>query len=370
LRNYTVRAVALSFVVCLLVLSAPARSAHMQDQPTVMKDTVQVNAFTFNVYKGNYDNWSWVPRIKYRVNGPIPSGAVLYNEFTLPTGLWVSFDCRTQETQPGYWWEVDCGGRDIPEDKGSLYTGPVSFAIKLRNELAGTNTTLFTGKMKVEKAHTNEVGPKAANKWVYFINHDWNLPIGYVWLTPDSIYGWKFPDFHVAFWVRGDAYEWDPHIFYQGKEVGRITIDGTIAGSAGCEAEVENLTTHSVEDALPQKAKWSRVICNFPNIKGHAKEVEVPTPIPGQVGTMFLLADNPGEYEVKVLQSKKLSRSLKFTVAAGGSFDNGIAKNSKLNRDRVIVPVQIIGTQDGVWDKNAWKDAFYGNPLTGFTALP
>jgi len=37
----------------------------------------------------------------------------------------------------------------------------------------------------------------------------------------------------------------------------------------------------------------------------------------------------------------------------------------------VIVPVQVIGDQDGMWNKTAWKtDAFYGNPLTGFTALP
>jgi hypothetical protein len=33
------------------------------------------------------------------------------------------------------------------------------------------------------------------------------------------------------------------------------------------------------------------------------------------------------------------------------------------------VAVQVLGDADGPWDKNAWKtDAFYGNPLTGFTA--
>ena len=36
--------------------------------------------------------------------------------------------------------------------------------------------------------------------------------------------------------------------------------------------------------------------------------------------------------------------------------------------DRVIVPVQVIGDQDGAWDRTAWKtDAFYGNPLKGFS---
>ena len=370
LTKNTVRIGTLALLFSLIFLTSPVNSASVDDQPTVVKDTVQVTAFTFNVYKGNYDFWSWVPVIKYRVNGPIPSGGQLFVEFTLPTGPWVSFDCQTEETQAGRWWQVDCGGRDIPEAKSSTYTGPVNFAIKLRNELAGTNTTLFNGKMKVEKAHSNEAGPKAVNKWVYFVNHDWNLPIGYVFLTADDLKGWDYPNFQVAFWIRGDTYKWDPHVFYQGKEIGRITIDGELVGRAGCEAEVENNTTHYVEDALPQKAKWQRIICSFPSIKGAAKNIEPPSVIPGQVGNIYVLADNPGEYEFKVLQNNKLSRSMKFTVAPGGSFDNGIAKNSKLGRDRVIVPVQIIGDQDGVWDRNAWKDAFYGNPLVGFTPVP
>jgi len=338
-----------------------------QDQPTIGKDSVQVTAFTFNVYKGNYDVWSWVPRMQYRVNGPIPSGSQLYVEFALPTGPWVKFDCSTDNVEKGYWWKTECGGRDIPEDKGSLYTGPVSFTIKLRNELQGSDTTLFSGKMKVAKAHSNEVGPKAANKWVYFIDHDWNLPIGYVYLTPDDIYGWKMPAFHVAFWVRGEAVRFDPHLFYQGKEVGKKFYDGTEVGKAGCEARVENNTTHYVEDSVPQKAKWARVECDFPNIKGSNTTGEGPS----MFGEMFTLAANPGEYEFKLLWNNKLARSIKFTVAPGGKFDNGIATNNQLGSDRVIVPVQIIGDQDGMWNKTAWQtEAFYGNPLKGFTALP
>lgn len=356
----------LFLAVIVPLLSAPAVSAQ-EDQPTIAKDSVQVTAFTFNVYKGNYDIWSWVPRIAYRVNGPIASGSQLYVEFTLPTGPWVKFDCKTEETQKGYWWKVECGARDIPEDKGSTYTGPVNFKIKLRNELAGTDSTLFTGRMKVAKAHSNEAGPKAVNKYVYFIDHDWNLPIGYVFQTPDSIRGWNLPEFHIAFWVRGEPTNFQPHLFLAGKEVGKKFYDGEEVGRAGCEAEIENTTTHYVEDALPQKAKWSRIICSFPNVKGIDKTGEAP----GMFGPMYTLADNPGEYEFKVLWNNHLARSIKFTVAPGGKFDNGIATTNKLGSDRVIVPVQIIGDQDGQWDRAAWKtEAFYGNPLTGFTAIP
>ena len=358
-----------AFIIALVFVALPAlsESATTQDGPTIAKDSIQITAFTFNVYKGNYDQWSWAPRMQFRVNGPIASGSQLYVEFSTPTGPWVKFDCNTDTIEKGYWWKTECGGRDIPEDKGSLYTGPMNFTIKMRNELQGTDATMFTGKMKVAKAHSNEVGPKAANKWVYFIDHDWNLPIGYIYLTPADVHGWKMPDFHVAFWVRGDPYKFDPHLFYQGKEVGKKFFEGTEVGRAGCEAVIENNTTHYVEDSMPQKAKWSRVECDFPNIKGSNTTGEAPSIF----GEIFTLDKNPGEYEFKLLWNNKLARSIKFTVQPGGKFDNGIATANKLGSDIVIVPVQIIGDQDGVWNKTAWKtDAFYGNPLTGFTALP
>jgi hypothetical protein len=358
-----------TFVLFLIVIGLPAAASTSpsQDQPTIAKDSIQITPFTFNVYKGNYDVWSWVPRMEFRVNGPIGSGSQLYVEFTLPTGPWVKFDCTTDNIEKGYWWKTECGGRQIEEAKGSLYTGPVSFVIKMRNELQGTDSTLFTGKMKVGKAHSNEAGPKAVNKFVYFVDHDWNLPIGYVYLTPADVYGWKFPDFHIAFWVRGEGGVFDPHLFYQGKEVGKKFYEGTEVGHAGCEAEVENNTTHYVEDALPQKAKWARIECDFPNIKGSNTTGEAS----GMFGEIFTLAANPGEYEFKLLRNNKLARSIKFTVAPGGKFDNGIASSNALGSDRVIVPVTIIGDQDGMWNKTAWQtEAFYSNPLKGFTPGP
>ena len=355
----------LTALVALAALAATPAAG--QSQPTVAKDSVQLTAFTFNVYKGNYDNWSWVPYIDFRVNGPIPSGGQLYVEVSQPGGAapWVKFDCATEETQAGRWWRTKCGGRAIPEDKGSTATGTVNFAIKLRNELAGSDATLFMGKAKVGKVHSNEHGPKAANKWVYFINHDWNMPIGYVYLTPDDLKGMERPDFRVAFWVRGDAYNFEPHLFHQGKEIGRKTFEGEQVGRPSCESDVENNTTHYVnETEAPQKAKWARVVCSFPNVKGWDRSGETY----GLFGPPHLLSANPGEYELKVLWNNKLARSIKFTVAPGGKFDNGVAAANNLGSDRVVVTVTVLGEQDGKWDRAAWKtDAFYGNPLNGFT---
>ena len=356
----------------LFLMAAAVQPAWAQDEPTIAKDSVQVTAWSIPEYRGNDKLWSWVPKIDFRVNGPIASGSQLYVEFKLPTGAWISFDCNTGAVKAGYWWEVtECGGVNLPRAKGVTYIGTVSFTIGLRNEVTETNTTLFSGKAKVGKVHSNTDSHEPAAEWVYYVDHDWNLPIGYIYLEPDDVSGWKLSHFHAAFWVRGSDYNFEPHLFYQGKEVGRISLDGTPMGRAGCSQKIENETSHYVDDSVPQKARWARIECAFPNVFGSDKRGEERTPFPGQKGQAHVLSENPGDYELKMVHKGELARSIKFTVSADGSFDNGIATANKLGSNRVIVPVKVLGTQDGVWDRLAWKTgAFYGNPLTGFTPAP
>src|SRR5437762_3252160 len=298
---------------CITLSFAAQISA--QDQPTIAKDSVQVTAWTNGEYKGSYDTWSWVPRMEFRINGPIDSGGKLYVEVSQPgTAAWVKFDCRTEETQKGRWWKPECGGRDIPIAKSSTYVGPVTFAIKMRNELAGSDITIFSGKAKVSKVHSNLSGPTAVNKWVYYVDQDWNLPIGYVYLTPDDVDEWKKPMFNVSFWVRGEATGFEPHLFFQGKEVGKVIYDGEQVGRPSCDSEFELNTTHFVNDSVPQKAKWSRVNCHFSTIRGWDKTGEAP----GMFGPMYSMNANPGEYEFKLLWNGHLARSIKFNVDREG----------------------------------------------------
>ena len=370
MRNvYRFASVLILSAALVVVALVGVNSSAAQSGPTIAKDSVQLRAFTFSSYKGSYDTFSWAPLITFRVNGPIPSGGQLYVEYTVPGSPAMKFDCATEETPADRWWKTECGGREgVPEDKGSVYTGPFNFAIKLRNELAGSDSTLFTGKAKVAKVHSNEISTgKFANHFVYYVDHDWNLPIGYVYYTPDDLNGWKRPILNVAFWVRGEAYKLDPHLFYKGAEVGRIMYDGEQVGKPSCESDVENNTTQFVDEKLaPQKAKWARVVCAFNNVRAW------DTSDAGWgFGAPHLMDKNPGEYELKVLWNNKLARSVKFNVPAGGKLDTSLAASNKLGTDRLIVPVSIIGDQDGAWDKAAWKtEAFYGNPLTGFTPAP
>lgn len=315
-------------------------SAAQEGQPTIAKDSVQV--FTANI-SGSLDapkdkQLQWKPGISFRVNGPIASGSQLWVEFGYPGRMNLAkFDCNTREIAQGKWWQVsECTATD---KMTTPYVGPVDFSIHLRNELQATTVTLFTGKAKVAKF----IGPAGPQYPEFYVDEDWRIPIGYVFYEHSS--GHRATFLNVGFWYRGNTATLEAHLFYRGKEIAKYD-------SAGNEGS----------DWNPAKHQWGFANCQF---------VGVYKDDPGEDGydPRFAVAKNPGEYEVKVLVAHHLARSLKFMVNADGSFDNGIANANKLGSDRVIVPVQVIGDSGVPWDRTAWKtDAFYGNPLTGFSA--
>jgi hypothetical protein len=367
--NYQNRRSLASAFWTIIVIILFASLATAQDQPTIQKDSIHVSAFTLNSYKGDFKTWSWVPKTEFRVNGPIASGSQFYVEFTVPgVGPWVKYDCETREAQKGFWSGTECGGRDaVPEAKSITYTGPVSFSIKMRNELMGGDVTLFTGKAKVAKVHSGEAGPNFVNHFDYYVDQDWNLPIGYVFLVPDDVYEWKRPRLAFAVWARGELHgSFEPHLFKDGKEVGKMFYEGQPVSAPSCGTnEIEDNTTHIVGGQYV----WTRMKCEFFSVLGWNKTDQSNDT---QFGKLHVFSENPGEYEIKMIYKGRLARSMKFSVdAAGKIVENGIGTNNKLGRERVIVPVQVLGESDGPWDRNAWKtDAFYGNPLTGFTAPP
>lgn len=105
--------------------------AASQDQPAVIRTSLQATARTLNFHGKDSKMWSWVPEFKFSLTRGRDSGDKHYIEYTIPGGPALKFDCELNQRGDGF----ECGGRSIPEDKGSIYTGPVNFAIKVRNEL-------------------------------------------------------------------------------------------------------------------------------------------------------------------------------------------------------------------------------------------
>src|SRR5215471_10737641 len=136
----------LIFAVLLLACSAMwlmrqrgltnVMAAQKATEPLIAKDSIQVTLRTHHDYyhggQRDESTWSWTPRIKYRVNGPIASGSQLSVEFTLPGNRpWVKFDCQTgQVADRDHWWETECGNNDVPDEKAVIDTGVVGFTIK------------------------------------------------------------------------------------------------------------------------------------------------------------------------------------------------------------------------------------------------
>lgn len=150
-------------------------------------------------------------------------------------------------------------------------------------------------------------------------------------------------------------------MFYQGKEIGIVYLAGMRAGTPSCGPDIQCAPSLTVAETVPQRAEWARINCSFPSI--------VAAPV-GSAPDLHALSANKGEYELKVIRKNKLARSVKFTIGSDGKFvDDGIVGANNMGASAfIIVPVTILDDQDGPWDRTAWKtDAFYGNPLKGFT---
>ncbi len=55
----------------------------------------------------------------------------------------------------------------------------------------------------------------------------------------------------------------------------------------------------------------------------------------------------PGDYVVKVYYNGEQVRETKFSIGNNGTYaDNGIAKQSNLTTNKIILPVKVMGTVD------------------------
>lgn len=336
---------------------------------TIRKSSVIVSAQTHPEYypdpNAQYDDltWSWTPYIRLAVNGPVEPGSVINVEYTKPDGkAWLNYDCDTKETPEGSLYKGECG-RNLPSKQGLIQTGMFGFKITLRNELQGLSAPLFAGKFKVDKFIFNPANnPKYNKNFVYWVNEDWRLPIGYVFAAEPVDYATgstdnvDFAPLIVQMWFRGNSettYHADAHLFYQGKEVASTTQP------PGTAWEPEVAMTTLAENTDTQY--------HLKSFQLGALVFDKKT-VPGFTAAGFPMYDHPGEYEVKVLENGHLARIAKFMMGTDGHIvNNGIGDANQVGTTRVLIPVQVVGDQDGPWDKNSWRtQAFYGNPLNGF----
>lgn len=357
------------FAAAGLVAAVPARTA---GRPTVDKASVLITvrkidcAYPSGIRDEN--RYSWIPMMNFRVNGPIAEGAFFTVAYFLPgqepgqggQGPWISFDLATQPMDSNGWYTYDQAGRVIADTKGTMETGPIRFTISLRtasdstpsdrSSPGGTTpTVIYSGTFTVKKYNFSGY-PEDKNKFDYYIDQDWRLPIALVsgdwWrYQPGGATANPTPHILVTVWLQGKKIL-DPkaNLYYQGKPI--LSVDGKPREAvATAERSNHNWTSYQFE----LHAFWFNQTVN-------------PEMYPE-----FDLSQNPGDYRIRIVIDNEPVRTIDFIIGPDGKpVDNGFARQANL-RYSWIFPAAISGLVEVGINRNAYRnEAFYGNPLSGF----
>jgi hypothetical protein len=352
-------------LVALLLIAFSGKPARVTARaaasgPTIIKRTIYVSANRFLRYWPNpkaaepqYNTWSWVPHVSFEFLGPVPGGSQWIVEFQMPDGKpWLNYKCQTDELEDNVQGEVKTPTSDDDEKKAITQIGLFPFKIHLKNALAGTDTVMFEGKAKVATYAPDQNIPEYKGKREFYVEQDWRLPMGIIWLNPQI--DQNVPALSLSLWFKGvGGAKLEAFLIHNGQPVDTVTGYGSNA-----EGEIKT----GVGD--PQ-GSWARCTFTFARVRGFNKDTSA-----NSYSAMYFLDKNPGDYEVRVLRNGKLARVVKFTVGADGwPSDNGVAANNKMGGIRRVVPVQIIGGDDVNYRADSWKtNMMYGNALSGFAA--
>lgn len=324
------------------------------DTPLLLKTTLDIRCDTEARYwkmPGESNYTSWVPQSKFKVRYAGATTLRLMAEYFTPDGKsWYTETLKpnmTNQSEKTTDIMTDrVSGRF--EGKATIATG--LFGVKITDTRDGS--VLFQGKFKVGKFKYGPNIPMFKNQYDYFVDQDWNLPVGYVWL--DWAKDRNAPAPTVSMWIKGETRldDIEARLFLNGQQI--LTTD-----DMGAASSVQQRYPNSLESK--DTHRWE--LFNFEWYK--FKYAATP-----QGRRMFPQArfvnDSDGDYMVKVFHKGVQIREVAFIISGGNFADNGIASGNGFNDQKVIVSVKVMGDKDK-WSSATWKaDAFYGNPLTGF----
>ena len=290
----------------------------------------------------HYDEaeWKWTPIVSFRVFGPIEEGSQISVDFTSPTGKVLNVKCETYPLKEDENRRIDQCGRNLEFANATNQTGVFSFQIKLGNALNGTNKILYGGKFKIGKFLYNPDGVAEKNKqFHYFVDNDFRLNYAVV----GTNFGDISNDLFCQVWLKNKIMNYDQitgYLFYNSKQVAETT-PGFLLKVFPKENNAESF-----------------------ELAGFVFPALMSEPETADVSSSFRVFKNPGEYEIKLMRDKKLARSIKFSVGADGKLVNNNIGRDLLGETDFLVPAQILGATDGTFNKLAWKDGVFGNPIS------
>jgi hypothetical protein len=325
--------------------------------PQFLPDTLEIQVEHWDYYwkiPNDNHNTSWAPRIRFFVFYGGSTKLRFKADYFMPDGsLWFS---EALEYRGGY--EERSGlslvqsESDSNRDKKTIVTAGL-FGIKITN--IRDNSTVFQGKFKVNRYKPQYSDARYKNEVDYYVDYDWKLPIGFADLYFESNVASPI----IRMWFKGDLKNdnLEARLFHNGQQIA-TTDDGGLVDSgeryyADKRGNDESLFWREVKFSWPKRAEFivTEDLRDFTAYKN----------------TMFI-NQMPGEYVVKVYYNGEQVRETKFTIGNNGTYaDNGIAKQSNLTTNKIILPVKVMGTVDKWNAVNAKAQGFYGNPVNGLT---
>ena len=323
--------------------------------PQFLPETLEVQVEHWDYYwkiPNDNHNTSWVPRINFDVFYGGSMKLRLKADYFMPDGsLWFSepLEYRGSFSERSGTARVSSES-DSNRDKKAIVVGGL-FGLKITN--MRDNSTVFQGKFKVNRYKPKYSDARYKNEVDYYVDYDWKLPIGIAdleWETDNAT-----PT--IRMWFKGDLKtdNFEARLFRNGQQIA-TTDDGGMVDTgeryyADKRGDDESLFWHEFKFSWPRRAEFI-VTEDLRNFTAYQNAQ--------------FINQMPGDYVVKVYYNGEQVRETKFSIGNNGNYaDNGIAKQSNLTTNKIILPVKVMGTLDKWNPTNAKAMGFYGNPVTG-----
>ncbi|MCA1621732.1 MAG: hypothetical protein LC795_21160 [Acidobacteria bacterium] len=335
-------------------LDRPAAS----NRPVLLKDTLEIKAFRVNYWKSpeQGDYWSWLPQVRFFIFFDNSSTQRFTADWYKPDGsLWFS-----EPLKYGHASGVERVVRitsDHPDAEKMKNTAITTGTYGLKVTNAKSGEVAFQGKFRVNRVAAFPDEPKYKNRFEFYVEEDWLLPVAYVGYEDDA--NWEAPHPFVWMWFKGqrDVKDFEARLLHNGRQIASTDENcNNCVRTPRQERGTDSCSTH------PEQCQWHQWGFHWKNfVTINTNYDYYKTRVPNTTATN----EAPGEYTVQIFYRNVLVREAKFTVNDKGSFHpNAFSEQLPAANYTILVPAKISGEK---WSPATFKtDMFYGNPVSGF----
>jgi hypothetical protein len=323
------------------------------NKPVFLLDSLLIRAKTeprFHKLPNVNDNSSWYPQVEFRVFYDNSVKQRFVAEWFNPDGSpWYTEPLETPYNERSLVIVRSADSQEELSSNAIQTTG--TYGVKVTNTKTGD--VVFQGKFAVKKLAPE---PALKKKFLFYVDNDWNLPMGYVnYYTGGEGYDLEvYPMVSMYFKGNLESKDFEARLYHNGQQITSTDEGGAISTETKRGDECYQFRE------VCQQTLWTFKWDKFQLENHNFMREKYPN-------TIFT-RDKPGEYTVKIFYRGMQVRETKFTVDNRG----WIAKSPY--SDRIfpyrytsVIPVKVMGTLDK-WNATTWKtDAFYANPLAGFS---